>query len=375
MRSTVRALLLTSAAALAVACADDPATTPDSGTTVVDGEVYDSGVIDTGTRDSGPSTDSGRPDGGFRDPNIRRAGVERVHVRSAVRPTVTTTLSIYVEVFGTGTSTLPALFVAARGPGTSHEYLPDHLEFLHPGRHVVYYDIRGAGLSSYGDGTSNSTITVAQHVLDLAGLVDHIGALPDGIDTRQVDLVGHGYGALLAMRYASDNPTRVRQLVLMNPYPLTIEQYISMRGEIEARIGSVDRERLYLIVNRPECYGNDVQCYLQAWAIIGRYTMCAPNRDRFGELEFTTGSFRNEYLFIFQDLRSRSYDDRAFLAGVRAQTTVVSGPCEPTPAAAAEGYATIPGARHVVLPNTGEFGMVEETAAFQATVRHALFRP
>ena len=63
------------------------------------------------------------------------------------------------------------------------------------------------------------------------------------------------------------------------------------------------------------------------------------------------------------------------LAGVRAQTTVVSGPCEPTPAAAAEGYATIPGARHVVLPNTGEFGMVEETAAFQATVRHALFRP
>lgn len=375
MRSSVRVLLLASAASLAAACADDPVTTPDSGTPVLDGEVYDSGVIDSGVRDSGPAPDSGRPDGGFSDPNIRRAGVERVHVRSAVRPTVTTTLSMYVEVYGTGTSTLPALFVAARGPGNAHEYLPEHLEFLHPGRHVVYYDIRGAGRSSYGDGTSNSTITVAQHVLDLAGLVDHIGALPDGIDTRQIDLVGHGYGALLGMRYASDNPTRVRQLVLLNPFPLNIDQYVTMRGEIEARIGTTDRERLYLIVNRPECYGDDIQCYLQAWAIIGRYTLCPANRDRFDELRFTTGSFRNEFLFIFQDLRNRSYDDRGFLPAVRAQTTVVSGPCEPTPAAAAEGYATIPGARHVVLPGTGEFGMVEDTPAFRAAVRHALFRP
>lgn len=371
MRFAMCALILVSAQ---LGCSDDPVGT-DGGQGGSDAlSLYDGGVLDLGVRDSGPRPDVGPRDSGFSSPEILRAGTERVPVQSAVHATATSTLNIYIEIHTTGTSTLPPVFVPARGPGTSSEYLPEHMQFLVSKRRVIYYDIRGAGRSSYGDGTMNSTITVAQHTNDLAGLIDYVGRLPDGIDTSRVDIVAHGYGALLAMRYASTHPTRVDHLVLVSPYPLTIDENVDLRGEIENRIGSVDRERLYQIIYRPECWQDDEQCYVQAWNITGRYYLCPENRDLFSELTFTTGSFRNEFFFIAQDLRNRSYDDRPFLAGVRATTTVISGPCEPTPAETALGYATIQGATHIILPGTGEFALVEDPPAFQNAVFHGLGR-
>ncbi len=370
MRLAFCALILVSAQ---LGCSDDPVGI-DAGEGPLDASPYDGGVLDLGVRDSGPRPDVGPRDAGFANPEILRAGSERVPVQSAVRATATTTLTIYFEIRGASTSTLPPVFAPARGPGTASEYLPAHMQFLHSNRRVIYYDIRGAGRSSYGDGTMNSTITVAQHTNDLAGLIDYVGRLPDGIDTSQVDLVGHGYGALLAMRYASTHPTRVAHLVLVNPFPITIEEHVSMRGQLETRMSSIDRERVFQIVGRPQCYQDDEQCYVQILNITGKYLMCTANHDLFSRLTFTTGSYRNEFLFIASDLRDRSYDDRNFLPAVRATTTVISGECEATPPETALNYATIQGATHITLPGTGEFALVEDPPAFQNAVLHGLGR-
>lgn len=375
MRPALRALLpLACSLSTLVACSDDPVGVDAGAQTDAAPSIFDSGLLDIGVGDTAPAVDSGPADAGFSDPAIIRAERAPIPADSTVHPGTITTINTYFEIHRTGTSTLPPLFVAPRGPGTNSEYLPRHLEFLTRNRTVIYYDIRGTGRSSYGDGTMNSTVTVAQHASDLAGLIDYVGQLPDGIDTTRIDILAHGYGALLAIRYASAHPARVAHLALVNPYPATIDEYVEMRGELESRMGAVDRQRVFELVNRPECFGSDSQCYAQVWAITGKYTMCLENREKFALLTFTGGSFRNEFFFIQQDLRGRSYDDRPLLPAIRATTSVITGPCEPAPPETAQSYGAIAGAEQQVLPLTGEFPMVEDPAAFQNAVLHALGR-
>lgn len=53
-----------------------------------------------------------------------------------------------------------------------------------------------------------------------AGVVEHAAAIGDFLDTmrlRQIDLLGHRYGALVAAEVAATRPAQVRRLVLVSP--------------------------------------------------------------------------------------------------------------------------------------------------------------
>ena len=55
-----------------------------------------------------------------------------------------------------------------------------------------------------------------------AGVAEHAAAIGDFLDTmrlRQIDLLGHRYGALVATEVAATHPTQVRRLVLVSPPP------------------------------------------------------------------------------------------------------------------------------------------------------------
>lgn len=349
----------------ALGCSSDPDATPDAGqpdATVV----YDSGTApDSGLSDVDRG-DAGRLDGGFSDPSIIRAGREQVN-----------RLRTYLVIYrGTQTSTLPPVFVLHRGPGTSHEYLPEHLTALREGRDVIFYDMRATGRTSVGDGTSSSTVTTDQHVRDLGDLIDYVGALPDGIDVDQVDLVGHEYGAAVAARYAAQNPARVSKLVLITPFPADIRDHARYRAEVEGRLSGPARERYYAIINRPECYGDLYDCYLEVWNILGPLHMCAETQDTFAELDFDYGSPITERRYIDRDLRNTSYDWRPELPRITADTTIISGPCDAIPVSTSTTYAgLIGGSTHVVLDGTGQFPMVEDKPAFEAALRTALIHP
>jgi pimeloyl-ACP methyl ester carboxylesterase len=93
-------------------------------------------------------------------------------------------------------------------------------------RRVLLYDLRGHGLS---DRTATG--------YDVATLARDLEALIDTDTPGPVTLVGHSYGALIALRYTLDHPERVDRLALVEaPLPP------STAGDIEAFVQQTPEE-------------------------------------------------------------------------------------------------------------------------------------
>lgn len=76
-------------------------------------------------------------------------------------------------------------------------------------RRVLLYDLRGHGRSER---------PIAGY--DVATMARDLAALAAPFAGRPIDLVGHSFGALVALRFALDHPERVRRLVIVEaPLP------------------------------------------------------------------------------------------------------------------------------------------------------------
>ena len=73
--------------------------------------------------------------------------------------------------------------------------------------HVYAYDLRGHGNSAWAPGAMYS---MAEHVLDLAGLLDIVGSIHEGSAMR---LVGHSLGGMIVLHYTGLYPERISHAV------------------------------------------------------------------------------------------------------------------------------------------------------------------
>ena len=95
------------------------------------------------------------------------------------------------------------------GMGTGHAYLRPGMDVLADDFQLVYYDPRGTGNSPLGD----------EGRVTLGGSVEDLDALRAGLGLDRLNVVGHSFGADLALCYAGRYPERVQSLVLVSPGP------------------------------------------------------------------------------------------------------------------------------------------------------------
>jgi len=93
------------------------------------------------------------------------------------------------------------------GPGSPHDYLKP-LEDLGDAREVVFYDQLGCGRSDQPD--DPRLWTLPRFVEELRAVIAEVGSTP-------VHLLGHSWGAMLAVEYALACPEQVASLVLDSP--------------------------------------------------------------------------------------------------------------------------------------------------------------
>lgn len=115
---------------------------------------------------------------------------------------------LFVREVGTG----PPLIVLHGGPDFNHRYLLPELDELARDFRLIYYDQRGRGRSSLD--VRPEDVTIESEINDLDCLRRHFGF-------ARLALLGHSWGTLLALEYATRHPEGTRCAILMNSAPVS----------------------------------------------------------------------------------------------------------------------------------------------------------
>lgn len=111
---------------------------------------------------------------------------------------------LFYEVVGSG----EPIVVVHGGPGLDHQYLQPGLDALATRNTLVYYDQRGTGRSS---------AELVDSVITFDAFVEDIDALRETLGYERISVLGHSFGALIALEYTRRYPDRTRALILMSP--------------------------------------------------------------------------------------------------------------------------------------------------------------
>jgi proline iminopeptidase len=254
----------------------------------------------------------------------------------------------------------PQVLIVHGGPGIGHAYLRP-LDAWADEFEVVYYDQRGSGGSPVGD----------VNEVSFGGGIADLDALRRALGIERVSLVGHSFGAILALLYASQHPESTRSLVLLNAAPPFIPEMQpefgatmagrrtaddnSAKASIEASSGFAARdpetlERYFLNSYAPffDDRANTARASLGFTDITAANVLECPER-------------------TFRDLGS--LDPVGAMANVTCPTLVLHSQHDPVPQAFSRLLADkIAGAEHVLLQGVNHFVHLEAPDVLAAAV-------
>jgi proline iminopeptidase len=138
--------------------------------------------------------------------------------------------SLYYEIKGEGS---PILLLSG-GPGLSSKQLSTLRDSLSQKYKCILFDQRGTG-QSHTSPLDSTTINLKQSVEDISSLLKKL-------KLDRVTIVGHSWGAMLAVNFAIAHPSQINKLVLIGSGPLAFSDFVIQQDNIIARATRAERE-------------------------------------------------------------------------------------------------------------------------------------
>jgi proline iminopeptidase len=271
---------------------------------------------------------------------------------------------LYVRDVGYG---VPVVVVHG-GPDFDHEYLLPEMDRLAGSFHLVYYDQRGRGRSLSGEPPED--ITIATEADDLDRVRRWFGF-------ESIAVLGHSWGALLAMEYAIRNPERVSHLILMNTAPASRTDAVAFRDELARRRSPAQTKRINELRSDPRFQAGDIDTEAEYYRIHFSTTLRNPDhleavlrrlRSAFTENGIVAARAIEDKLYA-ETWTSNHYDLIPALHRLDIPTLIIHGDTDFVPTDVARGIAdAIPGSRLVVLPDCGHFAYLEQPDQTSTTI-------
>ena len=264
--------------------------------------------------------------------------------------------TLYSRAIGRG---LPVI-VLHGGPDFDHSYLLPDLDRLSDAFRLIYYDQRGRGRSA--DNVRPQDVTLASDLDDVDRVRQHFGF-------DKVVLLGHSWGAVLALEYALRHATKVSHLILMNPAPVSASDLAAVRKVYLERLGpEMDRQRAILASAAYQA-GDPEE-------VAARYRIhFKPSLKRPEDYEKMMVRMRAGFLSQGKNgiLKARAVEDQLMrdtwevagydllpkLAGLRVPTLVIAGDHDFMVGAAERIAQAIPAAELVTIKDCGHFAFLE----------------
>ena len=265
------------------------------------------------------------------------------------------TADLYAREIGRG----QPIVVLHGGPDFDHNYFLPDMDRLSDSYRLLYYDQRGRGKSA--DRVQPDDVTLDSEIADLDKVRQYV-------QLNSTAVLGHSWGAVLALEYVIRHPDRVSHLILMNPAPASAADFAQLRKERAAKLGA-DLDRMRAIAATDSFKEGDPDTVAALYRIHFK-----PALARSEDLDRVIGSLRAS--FTKQGiLKARKIEDRLTeetwlspkgydllpkLATVRVPALVIYGDHDFIPADTASHIArAIPGARLVTLKACGHFSYLE----------------
>ena len=273
--------------------------------------------------------------------------------------------SLYSRTIGQGRSVI----VLHGGPDFDHSYLLPEFDQLSEVFRLIYYDQRGRG---------RSAANVRPEDVTLASDLDDIDRVRQHHELEAMALLGHSWGAVLALEYAWRNPTRVSHLLLLNPAPASARDVATVREACLDRLGE-ELHRQQAILASAEYQAGEPEAVAERYRIHFKPSLKHPE-----DYEKMMSRMRAEFLRQGRDdiLKARvieanlmrdtweapGYDLLPRLSGLGVPTLVIAGDHDPMAPAAESITRAIPNSTLITIPDCGHFAFVEAMPA----VRKAL---
>lgn len=261
----------------------------------------------------------------------------------------------------------PPVVMLHGGPGL-WDYLEPVAEMLGGVAAVCRYDQRGCGRST-GDGPH----TLARQIADLEALRAHWGF-------ERMTLLGHSWGASLAMHYALAHPSRVAGLIYVSGTGIDPGWRAANQAARAARLGEAgERERLEAQVrwDAEDTYEAEAASCIATW----RSDYADPEAGREHARAMLRPGLRvnrevNAALNREAGPQALAPDMPRRLAALAMPTLVMHGEKDPRPAWAARQVAdAIPGAQWRLIAGAGHLPWVEAPDAVREALRAFLRSP
>lgn len=264
------------------------------------------------------------------------------------------TASLYSREIGQGTP----IIVLHGGPDFDHSYLLPELDRLSDSFRLIYYDQRGRGRSA--DHVQPEDVTLDSEVADLDRVREHF-------HLASMVLLGHSWGAVLALEYALRHPERVSRMILMNPAPASSKDREQLRKDwLDKRAKDMEQRR---VIAETAAYKSGDPDAVTAYYRVHFKPALAREADYEKLIARLKASFGKEGILKARAIEDRlmtetwakpDYDLLPKLKKLNIPTLVISGDHEFIPSATAEHISqALPHARMVILKNCGHFTYLE----------------
>jgi len=263
-------------------------------------------------------------------------------------------VELHYRTAGSGT---PVVLLSG-GPGFDVDYMVPVGDSLPAGYERVFLDQRGTGRSRVANMTAET--------LTLRIVVDDLEALRIHLKQNRLFLVGHSWGAMLAMAYAAAHPDRIDRLILIGSGGPTLEFAERFSDNIAARLRPEDVEaRHYWESADRRGVDRDKAALSAMRAIVPGYFF-----DRAKALAFAADlkddSFHPAVNSMLMGDLGKNYDLRAGLRKVDRPVLIVQGYQDPVGDKTAEDiHALLSKSTVSYINKSGHFPWIEQPEEFR----------
>lgn len=265
----------------------------------------------------------------------------------------------FIKKIGSG----EPLLVLHGGPGMFHDYLVPHFEKLANNYQIIFYDQRGCGKTEFPKDTS--TINTLNFVEDLEAIRNHL-------KIEKMNLVGHSWGAALAISYGKKYSANLNKLVLISPAPSNSAYFDQMFKNMQHKRTDKDTKELVKLMSSREFEKREPATFVKAIALGDNVNLA--NQETVDELykpmTFTKANANN--LLLVNSIMEKTFFEYDITEGIdviNCPTLIIVGDLDNVPFASNQILQESLNARMEVLKPACHYPFFETPKEFNNAVK------